>query len=61
MSTNSDHETIEELLLTAARTERRRIIGMVLAEYGVYKLSGEERIAHALDALALKIEHPEAS
>ncbi len=60
MSTNSDHETIEELLLRAAYAERRRIIGIILAEYGVYKLSGDESIARALDRLALVIEHPNA-
>lgn len=60
MSTNSDHETIEESLVHVARAERRRIIGIILAEYGLYKLSGEDRIARALDALALKIEHPNA-
>ena len=58
MSTNSDHETIEELLRSAIQSERRRIIGLVLAEYAIYQLSGEERIAKALDALATKIEHP---
>ena len=43
----------------AVEEERRRIIGIVLAEYGVWKLSGEERIARILDALATKLEHGE--
>ena len=40
--------------------ERKRIIGIVLAEYGVRKLAGELTIAKALDALATKIEHGES-
>lgn len=57
MSTNSDHETIEESLKRAALLERRRIIGIVLKSYGLYTLAGEKDIAAALDLLATEIEH----
>ena len=43
------------------QAERRRIIGVILQEVGLRKLSGEESIARALDALATKIEHPEGA
>lgn len=59
MSTNSGHETIEELVKSAAEKERRRCIGIVLNEYAIYQLAGQETVAKALDALALRIEHPE--
>lgn len=60
MSTNTDHETIEELLRSAVEKERRRCIGVILNAYGLYQLSGQETIARALDALAVQIEHPDA-
>lgn len=40
-----------------ADRERRRILGVILAEYAVWKLAGELRIANALDALVTTIEH----
>lgn len=39
--------------------ERRRIIGLVLAEYARYRKAGHQDVAEALDVLATKIEHPE--
>ncbi len=44
---------------SAVDRERRRCVGVVLAEYATWKLSGEERIAAVLDALATKLEHGE--
>ncbi len=37
--------------------QRRKVVSLILAEYAIYKLAGEESIAKALDALATKIEH----
>ncbi len=51
-----------EHLETAKRAiteERRRVLRVMLHEVGVWRLSGEERIANILDQLALRIEHPE--
>lgn len=59
MSSNSDHETVEESIVNARLTERRRIVGILLNAYGIYQLSGQESIAHALDALVTTIENPE--
>jgi len=41
----------------AVLEERKRIIGLILAEYGRRASAGELAIAKALDALATKIEH----
>ncbi len=41
----------------AATAERRRIVGIVLAEYGRQKLAGNLAVAEVLDALATEIEH----
>ncbi len=41
----------------AAEQERRRIVGLVLAEYAHYKLAGKLEIAAALDSLATQIEN----
>ncbi len=49
--------TIPVEIKLAVEEERRRLLGIVLAEYAVWKLSGEERIAAVLDALATKLEH----
>ncbi len=56
MSTNTDHETIEEALKSATQKERARCVGMVLNAYGLCKLSGQDAAARILDALATKIE-----
>ncbi len=56
MSTNTDHETLEEMIETAVRRERKRDVGMVLAAFGICKLSGQEAAARVLDALATKME-----
>ena len=53
-------EIVESVTL-AVEKERRRIVGMVLSEYAIYRLAGEERIARALDALATKIENQPAA
>ena len=58
MSTNSDHETLEELVAAAKLAERRRIIGILLNAYGRYKLAGHESVTLALDELVTEIEHP---
>jgi hypothetical protein len=73
MSTNSGRETPEERqrretfetedaigrqqVHDGMTAERRRIIGTILAEYGVYKLAGDEKAAQVCDRLATKIEH----
>lgn len=36
--------------------ERRRIIGKLLEKVGIYRLSGQESIANAIDTLAMEIE-----
>lgn len=41
------------------KNERLRCVGVILSEYAIWKLKGEERIAHVLDELASKVEHPE--
>lgn len=56
MSTNTDHQTIEEMIESATMRERKRDVGMVLAAYGVCKLSGQEAAARVLDALATRME-----
>lgn len=45
------------LVLRAVQRERRRIVGIVLERFGVARSAGAESIAHALDALAMDIEH----
>ena len=55
----SNNYTLEEVVGKALEQERRRCVGIVLAEYATWKLSGEERIARILDALATKLEHPD--
>jgi len=51
---------LEAVVMKAVERERRRCVGIVLADYGVWRLSGEERIAAILDGLATKLEHPES-
>ena len=43
------------------RQERYRIVGVLLAEVARLRLSGQTDAAQALDALALRVEHPEAA
>ncbi len=57
MSTSSEHLPLEEMIQTAVLRERKRDVGMVLAAYGVCKLSGQEAAARVLDALATKMEN----
>lgn len=45
----------------AVEAERHRIIGLLLAEVGRLRLSGQTEAAQALDAVALRVEHPEAA
>ena len=45
----------------AVNVERRRILGLLLAEVGRLRLSGQTDAAKALDAVALRVEHPEAA
>ena len=40
----------------AVERERLRIIGKLLAAVGIYRLSGHEHIANAIDRLAMEIE-----
>jgi hypothetical protein len=56
MSTSSEHLKVEEVIQEAVMRERRRDVGLVLAAYGVCKLSGQEAAARVLDALATKME-----
>jgi hypothetical protein len=56
MSTNTDHQTIEESIEAARNKERKRCVGMVLNAFGVCKLSGQEAACRVLDALATKME-----
>ncbi len=56
MSTSSEHLKVEEVIQEAVMRERRRDVGMVLAAYGVCKLSGQEAACRVLDALATKME-----
>ncbi len=59
MSSNSDHQPIEETTSAEVAKERRRIIGIILTEYAECKRLGFDDVASFLDNLALKIEHPE--
>ena len=43
------------------RQERHRIVGVLLAEVARLRLSGQTDAAQALDAVALRVEHPEAA
>lgn len=45
----------------AVNVERRRILGLLLAEVGRLRLSGQLDAAKALDDVALRVEHPEAA
>lgn len=45
----------------AVNVERRRIIGLLLAEVGRLRLAGQMDAAKVLDDVALRIEHPEAA
>lgn len=56
MSSSSDHQSFEEMIKNAVARERRRDVGMVLAAFGVAKLSGHEETARILDRLATKME-----
>lgn len=49
-------ELAEELEKTVALKERRRIVGLILAEVGLKRLAGNHALAAALDAIATKIE-----
>jgi hypothetical protein len=52
------HGTLTAREATAVRlAERRRCVGIVLAEYGRQRLQGEARIAAVLDTLATEMEH----
>lgn len=53
--TTSEH--IEEAIKAGAERERKRIVGLLLAEVGTLRASGEREAAEYLDALALVIEH----
>jgi len=39
--------------------ERRRVLGLLLAEIGRLRLAGDKRAADALDQIALRVEHPD--
>jgi hypothetical protein len=39
--------------------ERQRCIGIVLNEFGLARMRGQDELAKALDALAVRLEHPE--
>lgn len=41
--------------------ERRRMLGAILAEVGRLRLAGQTDAAKALDAVALRLEHPNAA
>ncbi len=45
----------------AVNVERRRILGLLLAEVGRLRLAGDLAAAKALDDVALRVEHPEAA
>lgn len=45
----------------AVNLERRRILGLLLAEVGRLRLAGDLEASKALDAVALRVEHPEAA
>lgn len=45
----------------AVEAERHRIIGLLLAEVGRLRLSGQMDAAQVLDAVALRVEHPDAA
>ena len=56
MSTNTDHEPLEEMIRNAVQRERRRCVGMTLQVLGVCRMSGRDESARMLDALATKME-----
>lgn len=45
----------------AVNVERRRILGLLLAEVGRLRLAGQMDTAKVLDDVALRIEHPDAA
>lgn len=47
------------LLERVTLTERRRCIGLLLAEVGRQRLAGRRDIADVLDAVVTQMEHPE--
>lgn len=57
MSASAEHLPIEEMIDASVQRERRRCVGLVLAAFGVAKLSGFEGTARILDALANRMEH----
>jgi hypothetical protein len=44
---------------TATLTERKRIVGLLLAAYARYHNAGHHEIANVIDKLANYAEHPE--
>lgn len=44
---------------TAILSERRRIVGLLLAAYAHYNNAGHREIANVIDKLANYVEHPE--
>lgn len=52
--------SIPSEILEAEKAERRRIIGVILEQVGIWRLKGDEKTANVLDQLALRIEHPNA-
>lgn len=50
---------IQQAVAEALDQQRRRIVGMVLAEFAVRQMAGDEQTARILDALALAIEKSE--
>ncbi len=49
------------VLKEAVRRERLRCIGIVLREFGIARLAGDEKTADVLDRLAVYLEHPEGT
>lgn len=52
-------QDVRRLVREGIDAERRRCIGVVLEEVGIRQLAGQDSIARALDALAVKLEYPE--
>lgn len=55
------HTISSEEVRRIVELERLRCVGVVLAEVGRRRLSGDHAIADVLDAVALLMEHPEMS
>lgn len=54
--------TLTVLWMTqAVMVERRRCVGILLAEIGRQRLSGRRDIAEALEAMVTEMEHTEAA